>query len=218
VKNIHINSEDSILHAILDLYGKSETEIESINIQTIHNLLIALNRFNNKILEHSIRVSYMSRELAKALDYGTQDIKRIVVGALLHDIGVIGLKKELFNEEITWSEEKLIAFYRHTALGREIINPIPFLKNIMPLIENHHEYLNGSGHPNALQGFQISLDVRMLTAVNDLDMMSEFFPWGKKLSCEKSLGIIKKHTSILYDKRVIDALLTIFSKRNIGGI
>ncbi len=192
-----------------DESDKLRSEIDKLNLETIENLLESIYKINPKMLEHSFRVAEKCVEIATKLKINAEEIKTIALGALLHDIGVIGIKGDLFREERNWNKAELTEYYKHTIFGKEIIEPITssFKRDIIPFIEKHHEYLNGSGYPNGLTDQEIPFEVRILTVVNDFDMMSKDFPWGEKYSFDKCIETIKSGALILYDAKVVEIFI-----------
>ena len=208
------DKEEFFLRKIIGLYEKDADETVKLNLETVENLLEAIHKINPKILEHSFRVAVKCVQIATELKFNSDKIKTIALGSLLHDIGVIGTKSDLFRRERKWDKDEFTEYYKHTNLGKEIIEPISssFLGKTIPFIEKHHEYLNGSGYPNALREQNIPFEVRILTVVNDFDMMSELFPWGEKYPFDKCIETIKKNSSILYDAKVVEQLLKLVGR------
>ncbi len=210
------DKESNFLKKIIELpekyadeRDKLRFEIDKLNLEAVENLLEAIYKINPKILDHIFRVAIKCVEVATELKFNADEIKTIALGSLLHDIGVIGIKGDLFRGERKWSKSELTEYYKHTTFGKEIIEPITssFMRDIIPFIEKHHEYLNGSGYPNGLVEQEIPFEVRILTVVNDFDMMSEEFPWGEKYAFDKCIETIKSGSSILYDSKVVGTFI-----------
>jgi HD-GYP domain-containing protein (c-di-GMP phosphodiesterase class II) len=187
---------------------KSLSETGKLYLETVEDLLEAIYKVNSKILEHSFRVAEKCVEIAAELKFNVDEIKAIAFGSLLHDIGIIGIENDLLiRSERKWNKNELAEYYKHTMFGKKIIEPIMSLRRIIPFIEKHHEYLNGTGHPNGLSEQEIPFEVRILTVVNDFDMMSEAFPWGEKYSFDKCIENIKSNAPTLYDSKVVEIFI-----------
>ncbi len=207
------DKENTFLRKIMGLFEKEAGELDKLHLETVENLLQAIYKLNPKILEHSFRVAIRCMEIATELKVNADEIKTIALSSLLHDIGVIGVGKDLFAKEVKWNRKELSEYYKHTTLGKEIIEPISFLRKALPFIEKHHEYLNGSGYTNALREQDIPFEVRILTVVNDFDMMSEDFPWGEKYSLNKCIETIKGNASILYEAKVVEIFIRLLETK-----
>lgn len=200
------NEEYMFLKSAMGLPEQIIDELSKVNLATVESLLEAIYRVSPRLLQHSFRVAMKCERVAIQLGSSPDQTATIGISSLLHDIGTIAIDKTLFLKETKWKKRKMSQFRMHTTLGREIIEPIAFLRSSIPFVERHHEYLDGSGYPNGLRGAEIPFEVRILTVVNDLDIMSEFFPWGEKYSSQECFEKITRGASTLYDPKVVEVI------------
>jgi response regulator RpfG family c-di-GMP phosphodiesterase len=189
-------------------YGDKDVsnELKTNYFMTVKYLLMAIYNLYPKLLEHTYRVALTSKRIAEKVECDAHCMQTIVLGSLLHDMGVLGVS---INYAIgkTWSEKELQVYYPHTVIGKSIIEPIRHFKCTLPIIEQHHEYLNGMGHPRGMKEDEIPFEVRVVT-----DMLSEEFPWGKRYPLFKRIDEIKRGSKTLYDPWVVDAFLELCNK------
>ena len=113
--NSFITSKDeNLLRKLVGLDRKNIDELRELNFLTLKHLLEAIHKYNPKLLVHSFKVAEMCRCIANELKFSVDEINIITLGSLLHDIGVIGLEKDLFTKEIIWNKNKLEEYYKHT--------------------------------------------------------------------------------------------------------
>ncbi len=120
---------------------------------------------------HSMRVGEISREFGDYLGLSLKDQEMLRKAGLLHDIGKIGLSKDLFLKPPPLSVEEMEEIKRHTILGEQICKPLHSLREVLPAIRYHHERWDGKGFPDGLKGEEIPFSARILSIVDSFDAM-----------------------------------------------
>lgn len=131
---------------------------------------------------HSERVAKYSVILAKEMGMTATEVEDIRRGALLHDIGKIGVKDEVLNKEEKLTQEEIAHIRTHPARGYEIVKSLKSLKNLLPIIRSHHERMDGRGHPDGLKADQIPLSARICSITDAFDAMTSNRPYRKGIS------------------------------------
>ena len=157
--------------------------------------------------KHSYLVSRLSAAVARALGLPPIDISRISVGALLHDVGKIGIPDAILTKEGSLTEEEWECIRRHPALGKRIIEQAPELVDVMPLVLHHQERWDGTGYPAGLQGEDIPLGARIIAAADAYHAIRSDRPYRPGRNHRQALRELRRSSGSQLDPRVVDALV-----------
>ncbi len=158
----------------------------------VQSLLTAAEAKDFRIRPHSERVARYAVELAEKL--GIDDITRhhLNLGALLHDIGNIGIPDSILLKPSGLADWEFEEMKMHPLIGVQICKPLPSLSGVLPLIRSHHEKLNGSGYPDGLKGDAIPLSVRILAVVDVYDTLRSDRAYRSAFAHDDAMGILRK--------------------------
>ncbi len=156
---------------------------------------------------HSERVMRFSVEIAKILGLPEDEIERIRIAALIHDIGKITIEEEILNKPAVLTENEYAVMKTHPARGYELLQHIPQLKDIIQGMQFHHEQLDGTGYPYGLKGDEIPMIARIITVADFFDAMITIRPYRDPVPIEHVLEMIRSAAGIKYDEQVVDALV-----------
>ncbi|UCD84600.1 MAG: response regulator [Deltaproteobacteria bacterium] len=159
---------------------------------------------------HSYRVSQLSLEIARKLTFlnlSGEQLEILERGALLHDIGKIGVKDAILNKTSRLTGKEYSHVKRHPVIGEEIIRPIEIFHPALPLIRSHHEYFNGGGYPDGLKGREISIFARVIAVPDAFDAMTSDRPYRKALTVEDALSEIKRGRGSQFDPQIVDIFI-----------
>jgi HD-GYP domain-containing protein (c-di-GMP phosphodiesterase class II) len=134
-----------------------------------------------------------------------------VQGALLHDLGKIGVADAILEKPGTLTEEEWVVVKRHSEIGAQMIEPLESLSGAVPVVRHHHEPPDGTGYPDGLEGEQIPLAARIVAAVDAYDVMLRGRLYRPKRLRAKSspaeaLAELEREAGSLFDVRVVEAL------------
>jgi HD-GYP domain-containing protein (c-di-GMP phosphodiesterase class II) len=158
---------------------------------------------------HTFRVSAYSILLAEQLQMAPGDIDLIRIGTPLHDIGKIGIDDAILRKPDRLTPEEFEAMKLHTVKGAEIIDTIPDLKPIKPIVRHHHERWDGKGYPDALSGEQISPLARVVALADAFDAMTSDRPYRKGMAPAVAFTEIEKQAGRQFDPTFAGAFLAI---------
>lgn len=150
----------------------AETETRAAYLGTIRALAAALDARDPYTAGHSERVSQISVVIARQLHLPESEVAIIRLGALLHDIGKIGLADEILQKPTPLSPEEFEQIKRHPALGARILRQVSFLEPHLPIVELHHERPDGHGYPFGLRGDEVPLAARIVHVADAYDAMT----------------------------------------------
>jgi len=150
------------------------------------------------------------------LNFSPDKIEGIRIASLIHDIGKIGLPAEILSKPTKLTDIEFSLIKVHSQIGYNILKSIDFsypIAQIVLLVLQHHEKINGSGYPNKLKGDEILLEAKIIGVADVVEAMSSHRPYRPALGIDAALEEIPKNKAILYDSKVVDACLKIFKKK-----
>lgn len=164
---------------------------------------------------HSERVAAMSRVIARHLGLPDDVQHKIWIGALLHDVGKIGVEDRVLLKAGKLSDEEFELMKAHTVIGADIMSQIDQLKEMVPAIRSHHEAWNGRGYPDGLKGEQIPLFARIVGVADTFDAITTNRPYQKAYSLQFAVETITRLTGSRFDAKIVTAFLRAFEAGDI---
>jgi putative nucleotidyltransferase with HDIG domain len=156
---------------------------------------------------HSERVAAVSRTIARHLRLSDEAQHQVWIGALLHDVGKIGVEDTILRKDTELTAEEYRQMKMHTVVGAEIMNPIEQLREMIPAIRWHHEAWNGRGYPDGLRGEQIPLYARIVAVADTFDAITTNRPYQEAANLQYAVETITKLTGARFDAKVVTAFL-----------
>jgi putative two-component system response regulator len=156
---------------------------------------------------HSDRVSKMSLKIAHHLGFTEERLENLEYGALLHDIGKIGIKDEILQKPGSLSPKEYQSIKEHPLIGVKIVEGIDFFKEKIPIIRHHHEHFDGTGYPDGLVGKSIPLEARIIYVPDAFDAMSSLRPHRQLKPLEDILMELKKGKGKQFDPDIVEIFL-----------
>jgi len=167
-----------------------------------------INKYDQYLGEHSANVAKAAISFAKEVGLPASEIEQIAIAGFLHDIGYTIIPSETFNKNGTLTPEERKLVQMHPTLACEhILKGIPEFIECLPLIQNHHEYIDGSGYPGGKRGDQIPLGSQIISIVDTYDAMRTDRPHRKAIPFDKIIDYYVENADIKWDGE----LITIFS-------
>jgi putative nucleotidyltransferase with HDIG domain len=159
---------------------------------------------------HSERVAAYSRTIARYLQLPEEVQHKIWIGALLHDVGKIGVEDRILRKEGVLAPDEYEQMKLHTVMGADIMTPIEQLKEMIPAIRWHHEAWNGRGYPDGLKGEQIPLFGRIVAVADTFDAITTNRPYQQAYSLQFAVETITRLTGSRFDAKIVTAFLRAF--------
>jgi HD-GYP domain-containing protein (c-di-GMP phosphodiesterase class II) len=156
---------------------------------------------------HSERVALYGQCLAKRLGYSDDDLQRLYLSGLLHDIGKIGISDAVLTKPGKLTDEEFDEIKRHPRQGWHILQGLEELESIMPGVVFHHERIDGKGYPDGLAGEEIPIDGRLLAVADAFDAMTSDRPYRKGMSIEKAFSILLDGAGTQWDPELVQAFV-----------
>ena len=165
---------------------------------------------------HARRVSEYAMMIAREMGISGRDIYTLQRGALLHDVGKVGVSDTVLLKPGKLTPEERKHIETHPVVGANITTQVEFDADIIDMVRHHHERFDGTGYPDKLKGEAISRNARILAVADSLDAMLSDRPYRKGMEKEKALGLIREASGTQFDPVVVEALMRAASHEALG--
>jgi putative nucleotidyltransferase with HDIG domain len=155
---------------------------------------------------HSRRVALFTYMIAEEMELGDEDRRLLRRGALLHDIGKLGVSNQILDKNGKLDEAEWISIQNHPGLGEQILSRIEAFRDLAQLAGSHHERLDGKGYPRGLKGDAIPLFTRILTVADIFDALTADRPYRAAMPVSKALEIMRRDVDLAIDGSCFQAL------------
>ncbi len=180
-------------------------------VALLANVLEARDQYT---IDHSNRISTLAVETARMLNYTDEELERVRLAAILHDIGKIGVPDSILNKPASLTAEEREIMKRHPDIGADIIATIDELGDIAEIVRAHQEKFDGSGYPNGLREDEIPLAARIITVVDAYIAITDERPYKTAKSKAFAIKELISHTKKQFDPQVVDAFLYVLQLEN----
>jgi putative nucleotidyltransferase with HDIG domain len=172
---------------------------------TVKALAEAIDEKDPYTRGHSERVNRYAVILAKQLALGTEEIRRVYIASLFHDIGKIGIEDKILRKPAVLTDEEYTIMKQHPEKGAQMLSKIKAMKEIIPGMRFHHERWDGTGYPLGLKSDQIPLAARIVAVADAFDAMTTNRPYQKAMSFDKAIARLFELADRAFDRRVVTA-------------
>lgn len=186
--------------------------LEQTYDQTLLALSSALDARDRETEGHSQRVATIAYKLGKYMHMTDAQAKTMERGAILHDIGKIGISDAILLKPGPLTELEWQIMRQHPDIGARIVEGIPFLQDALPVIRYHQERWDGSGYPLGLRGEQIPLMARLFAVVDAFDALTTERPYRTKISYNEAIDYLKEQSGALFDPEIVSAFADMISQ------
>jgi PAS domain S-box-containing protein/putative nucleotidyltransferase with HDIG domain len=180
--------------------------------ETIHALAAEVEKRDPYTAGHQRRVARLACAIATEMRLPTEQIKGIRTAAIVHDIGKISIPVEILTKPGKLSDIEQSFLKIHPQAGYDILEGIEFPWPIARIVQQHHEWLDGSGYPLRLKGNEILLEARILTVADVVEAAASYRPYRPANGIDFALEEIKANRGRYYDPKVVDACLIVFNR------
>ena len=185
-------------------------ELEFAYDATIEGWVRALGLKDKHTEGHSVRLAQLAMALAHELGIQGEDLIRLRRGALLHDIGKLGIPDAILNKVASLTEAEWEMMRLHTEYGLQVLGPIHFLQPAAEIAYCHHENWDGSGYPRGLKGENIPLRARVVSICNVYDALVSDQPYRKGWEKKNALRYVGEASGKQFDPEVVVAFMRLF--------
>ncbi len=194
--------------------AEQTVKIRESFLGSLKALVMALEAKDSYTSGHSRRVAEVSVMIARELGMSPEDIERISVAGLIHDIGKIGVKESILNKPGGLTVDEYKHIQRHSEVGTHILTAVIEDNQILEAVAHHHEQYDGSGYPDGLGKEQIPLGARILAVADAFDAMTSARPYREAMNVKTTCAKIRSSIGNQFDPDIAEALLRIVKVNN----
>jgi len=184
-------------------------DLETTYSTTLWALVAALDAREHELSNHSQRVVRYTLSIARRLGVPDQALPDIGRGALLHDIGKIGITDAILHKPGKLTDEEWVVMRTHPQIGYDILKAIPFLGSPADIVLAHQERFDGTGYPGKLAGMAVPLGARIFAIADTFDAITSDRPYRKKQGSEAARQEMIRCSGTQFDPACVEAFLTI---------
>lgn len=213
LQDMNKNLETKVRERTRQLDAKN-LELRTAYIQTIRALAEAIDAKDAYTRGHSERVAVYASRIAGEMKLDKQLIERVYFSGLLHDVGKIGIPDAIITKPAPLDPEERETIKAHPEIGAKILEPVAFLKEIVPCVRHHHEWFDGSerGYPDRLIASAIPLPSRVILVADTVEAMTSDRPYRKALSIDTVVSELDKYSGSQFDPVVVGAFLRLLER------
>jgi HD-GYP domain-containing protein (c-di-GMP phosphodiesterase class II) len=201
------------IQELAEIYNKAAASVrisgetlQSAYFQFVGSLASALDARDPYTAGHSHRVSQFSAAIAMALELPHSDVERIRIGALLHDIGKIGIGDSVLQKPARLTDEEFALVRQHPVIGRKILEGVEGFASYLAAVELHHENWDGSGYPHGQKGNETPIDARIIHVADAYDAMTTKRSYRSGMSHEQAISILVDNAGIQFDPDIVPVI------------
>ncbi len=220
-----------IVKSAADRLRQSEAEAEQVNerlqasmrdleehsVGTLQALTSAVDAKDSYTARHSLGVTDYAVAAGRCMGLDAHDIELLERAGLLHDIGKIGIAEAILLKPKALTQEEYRAVQDHSDMGARIIESIPFLKDLVPIVRHHHERWDGGGYPDGLSGENIPRLARLLAVADAFDAMTSDRPYRRAMRVSAAREELERASGTQFDPEAVQALMTCISSGEKGA-
>ncbi|HEY5056965.1 MAG TPA: HD-GYP domain-containing protein [Acidobacteriaceae bacterium] len=182
----------------------AQETLQAAYVEFVGSLASALDARDPYTAGHSRRVSDYSRVTALAMRLTSEEVERVRVGALLHDIGKIGVADAVLQKSGRLTDEEFAEVKKHPVVGKHILQGVRGLAPYLAAVELHHENWDGSGYPAGQIGEQTPVEARIIHVADAYDAMTSDRSYRRGLAHERAVEVLREYSGIQFDPTIVD--------------
>ena len=194
--------------------NQSKLDLLNAYDRTLEGWSMALELRDQETEGHTRRVAELTLELAQLMGYEEDALVHVRRGALLHDIGKMGIPDSILLKPGALTEEEWQVMRRHPEFAYQLLWPIEYLRPAIPIPYSHHEWWNGEGYPQGLRGEAIPLPARIFAVIDVWDAMRSDRPYRPAIAEEEVRDYLHDAKGVHFDGRVVEAFFDLLNQKN----
>jgi HD-GYP domain-containing protein (c-di-GMP phosphodiesterase class II) len=197
---------------VLKLTRRVITSYEALlesNLETLSVLGSAIAKRDSDTNSHNFRVTIAAVRLGEALELDDAQMRSLIKGAFLHDVGKIGVRDAVLLKPGKLGDEEFAIMRTHVDHGLDIVGRCEWLRDAADTVGAHHEKFDGSGYPQRLAGGEIPINARIFAVVDVFDALTSKRPYKEPFPLERALGILREGAGSHFDPEIVAAFVDI---------
>jgi HD-GYP domain-containing protein (c-di-GMP phosphodiesterase class II) len=192
---------------LISYLQRKNRQLAKAYLDTVNTVVHAIEERDAFSKGHTDRVVEISKLLGRQIGLGEEEIFNLEIGALLHDIGKVGIPDAILQKPEPLKADEIKKVQEHPLKGKRMIQDISFLEQAIPHVLYHHERFDGSGYPEHLVGAAIPVPSRIIAVADVFDAVTNDRPQRKRMSFKDAVALIEKGAGSQFDPEVVSAFL-----------
>ena len=209
---IYVSREEERRKRIEDLQANRD-RLAELYLATIRSLALAIDAKDQYTHQHILRVQRYAMAIADAMGLKGDDRQGLETGALLHDIGKLGVPEYILLKPGKLTPDEFDKIKKHPEIGAAILDPVPFPWPVLPVVKYHHEKWDGTGYPEGLAGENIPFTARILAVADVYDALTSSRSYREAWAHERALAYVRESAGTHFDPAIVGVF-----ERVIGGV
>ena len=189
--------------------ARMQERLEDAYFATLGTLAAALEAKDAYTNDHASQIADLAGAVCDQLDIPPAEARIVRLGALLHDIGKIGIPEAILRKDGPLDDDEWAIMHEHPTIGARILEPVPYFADLVPLVSASHERYDGTGYPDGLAGDRIPLGSRVIAVCDAFHAMTEDRVYRKAMPVHEAIAEIARCSATQFDPRCVDALLSV---------
>jgi HD-GYP domain-containing protein (c-di-GMP phosphodiesterase class II) len=206
---------EEIQKSISEIQASSEKN-KRMFVGSVHSLAMAIDGKDPYTRGHSQRVMVYSETMAKLMGMNAEEVEKIRISALLHDVGKIGIEDRILRKPAALTDAEFTIMKKHPEIGGKIMQENPDMREYIPGMSMHHETMDGRGYPLGLKGNELPMMARIVSVADCFDAMTTNRPYQRAMTFEVAIDRINTFIGSRYDEKVVRALEEAIRDRHIS--
>src|SRR2546427_637008 len=222
-ENAYDEEDVAVLQTLGNLVATAFENAEALGrmrelyLASVRALAAAVDARDPYTRSHSARVAALARSIAEEMDLSTDQVRRVQLGALLHDIGKIGVPDAILNKPGPLTEDEWIIMRTHSILGASIVNAVEPLRDLVPIVRAHHERYDGDGYPDELGGDLVPVEAYVVAAADAFEVIVSRRSYKPAQSVEFACAELLRCRGSQFHPAVVDAFLRLIERDRAQG-
>jgi diguanylate cyclase (GGDEF)-like protein/putative nucleotidyltransferase with HDIG domain len=191
--------------------------MRELYLASVRALAAAVDARDPYTRSHSARVAALSRGIAEEMQLSADQVRRIQLGALLHDIGKIGVPDAILNNPGALSADEWVMMRSHSILGASIVNAVEPLRDLVPIVRSHHERYDGAGYPDELGGDLVPIEAYVVAAADAFEVIVSRRAYKPAQTVEHACAELLRCRGTQFHPAVVDAFLRLIERDRAQG-
>lgn len=191
------------------------TDLERSYNETIGSLAAAVDARDATTERHSQRVTELAVSLGRWIGMGEGELRDLERGALLHDVGKIGVSDLILLKPGKLTDEEWVQMRQHPLIGHEMLQNVSFLQGALPVVRHHHERWDGTGYPDRLRGEWIPKPARLFAVIDVYDALTSERPYRQPMPHQEAIAVLHADAGSHFDAAMVEAFDAMMQSRQI---
>jgi diguanylate cyclase (GGDEF)-like protein/putative nucleotidyltransferase with HDIG domain len=187
-------------------------QLRELYLASVKALAAAVDARDPYTRSHSARVAALARTVAEEMRFGPDELRRVQLGALLHDIGKIGIPDAILNKPGPLTEDEWVLMRTHPAVGASILAAVEPLRDLVPIVRTHHERYDGQGYPERLAGDEIPLEAHVVSAADAFEVIVSRRAYKQAQTIDFACAELTRCKGTQFHPDVVDAFLRVVER------